>query len=73
MPCMSLDARGSLRTKQGAKADRPVLKEALGHLCAANTLVVWRFDRLGRLLKDLILRAEELHACLLYTSDAADD
>ncbi len=46
----------------GAKADRPGLKEALGHLRAGDTLVVWRLDRLGRSLKDLILRAEELHA-----------
>lgn len=46
----------------GSKADRPGLKEALGHLRSGDTLVVWRLDRLGRSLKDLILRAEELHA-----------
>tara|TARA_R110002096_G_scaffold188882_1_gene368913 strand:- start:2671 stop:3234 length:564 start_codon:yes stop_codon:yes gene_type:complete len=45
----------------GAKADRPGLKEALGQLRAGDTLVVWRLDRLGRSLKDLIVRAEELH------------
>ena len=47
--------------KAGAKADRPGLKEALGQLRAGDTLVVWRLDRLGRSLKDLIVRAEELH------------
>lgn len=40
----------------GAKADRPGLKRALEHLRAGDTLVVWRLDRLGRSLKDLILR-----------------
>jgi DNA invertase Pin-like site-specific DNA recombinase len=45
----------------GAKADRPGLKEALGQLRDGDTLVVWRLDRLGRSLKDLIVRAEELH------------
>lgn len=44
----------------GAKADRPGLKRALEHLRAGDTLVVWRLDRLGRSLKDLILRAESL-------------
>ena len=45
----------------GSKADRPGLRAALGHLRTGNTLVVWHLDRLGRSLKDLILRAEELH------------
>ena len=45
----------------GAKADRPGLKEAFGQLRRGDILVVWRLDRLGRSLKDLIARAEELH------------
>jgi len=45
----------------GAKADRPGLKEALNQLRHGDTLVVWRLDRLGRSLKDLIQRAEALH------------
>lgn len=44
----------------GAKADRPGLRAALDHLRGGDTLVVWRLDRLGRSLKDLILRAEVL-------------
>jgi DNA invertase Pin-like site-specific DNA recombinase len=44
----------------GAKADRPGLKDALVQCPHGDTLVVWRLDRLGRSLKDLILRAEEL-------------
>ncbi|MDT7858188.1 recombinase family protein [Rubrivirga sp. S365] len=44
----------------GARADRPVLAEAFGHLRAGDVLVVWRLDRLGRSLKDLIARVAEL-------------
>jgi DNA invertase Pin-like site-specific DNA recombinase len=44
----------------GAKADWPVLKRALERLRADDTLIVWRLDRLGRSLKDLIGRADEL-------------
>ncbi len=38
----------------GAKADRPGLAQALDHLRAGDTLVVWRLDRLGRTLTQLI-------------------
>lgn len=44
----------------GAKTERPGLKRALETLRTGDTLVVWRLDRLGRSLKDLISRAEEL-------------
>jgi DNA invertase Pin-like site-specific DNA recombinase len=44
----------------GAKAERPGLRQALDQLRAGDTLVVWRLDRLGRSLKDLITRAEQL-------------
>ncbi len=39
----------------GAKSERPGLKEALDYLRdGEDVLVVWRLDRLGRSLKDLI-------------------
>src|SRR5438094_9459605 len=38
----------------GAKDPRPGLDQALSHLRAGDTLVVWRLDRLGRTLKYLI-------------------
>jgi DNA invertase Pin-like site-specific DNA recombinase len=38
----------------GAKASRPGLEEALSYLRTGDTLVVWRLDRLGRLLPHLI-------------------
>ena len=50
-----LDDRAS-----GARTERPGLNRALEQLRDGDTLVVWRLDRLGRSLKDLIARAEEL-------------
>ena len=44
----------------GGAAERPALRAALDHLRAGDTLVVWRLDRLGRSLKDLIAHAESL-------------
>ena len=44
----------------GGATERPALREALAQLRAGDTLVVWRLDRLGRSLKDLIARAEAL-------------
>ena len=32
----------------GAQVERPGLKEALSHLREADTLVIWKLDRLGR-------------------------
>ena len=44
----------------GARADRPVLAEAMAFARGGDTLVVWRLDRFGRSLKDLIARVAEL-------------
>ncbi len=41
-------------TASGAKADRPILAEALSYVREGDTLVVWRLDRLGRSLPHLI-------------------
>src|ERR671932_1294688 len=38
----------------GTKARRPGLEQALSHLRAGDTLVVWSLDRLGRSLRHLI-------------------
>jgi len=47
---------GKIFTDQmsGATADRPGLAAALEHLRSGDVLVVWRLDRLGRSLKNLI-------------------
>lgn len=53
---------GQLYTDQisGAKAERPGLARALSHLRVGDTLVVWRLDRLGRSLRDLVEQVEQL-------------
>jgi len=44
----------------GAKSERPGLSAAVAFVRPGDTLVVWRLDRLGRSLKDLIQRVEQL-------------
>lgn len=44
----------------GARAERPGLTRAFDDVRRGDTLVVWRLDRLGRSLKDLISRAKIL-------------
>ncbi len=50
----------------GVKTERPGLQDALEYLREGDTLVVWRpgahWARLGRSLKDLIKKVEELQA-----------
>src|SRR5436190_14072246 len=48
-------------TTGGAKSERPGLQEAMNHLRAGDTLVVWRLDRLGRTLKHLIATITDLN------------
>jgi len=38
----------------GARAERPVLQQALAHLRAGDVLMIWKLDRLGRSLRHLI-------------------
>src|SRR5919199_1354112 len=47
-------------TASGAKAERIGLQEALAYVRAGDVLVVWRLDRLGRSLKDLIETISQL-------------
>jgi DNA invertase Pin-like site-specific DNA recombinase len=62
----ALTAAGCLKiytdTISGAKSERKGLSDALDYVRAGDTLVVWRLDRLGRSLKDLIERITELHS-----------
>src|SRR5215210_6078527 len=44
----------------GAKTERPGLQQALTFVRPGDTLVVWRLDRLGRSLKDLVQKVEDL-------------
>jgi DNA invertase Pin-like site-specific DNA recombinase len=62
----ALTAAGCLKiftdTISGVKAERKGLSEALDYVRDGDTLVVWRLDRLGRSLKDLIERITELNS-----------
>jgi len=49
-------------TISGAKAERPQLAEALDFLRPGDTLVVWKLDRLGRSLSNLIELLNDLSA-----------
>jgi DNA invertase Pin-like site-specific DNA recombinase len=49
-------------TISGVKSERKGLAEALDYVRGGDTLVVWRLDRLGRSLKDLIESITELHS-----------
>jgi DNA invertase Pin-like site-specific DNA recombinase len=44
----------------GAAAERPELERCLEELREGDTLVVWRLDRFGRSLKDLVSKMEAL-------------
>src|SRR5438270_1427433 len=47
-------------TASGAQTERKGLIDALSYVRSGDTLVVWKLDRLGRSLKDLITRITEL-------------
>ena len=44
------------------KTDRPGLTAALDYLRPGDTLVVWKLDRLGRSVKNVLTIADDLHA-----------
>jgi DNA invertase Pin-like site-specific DNA recombinase len=44
-----------------AATDRPGLAAALGYLRPGDTLAVWKLDRLGRSVKDVLTIAGDLH------------
>jgi DNA invertase Pin-like site-specific DNA recombinase len=48
-------------TASGALVERKGLTDALSHVREGDILVVWKLDRLGRSLKDLITRITELN------------
>ena len=56
----------------GAQVDRPGLKESLSHLREADTLVVWKLDRLGRCVKGLVDLDKELEARKVHFQGVTD-
>jgi len=59
-------------TASGARTDRPVLKEAMLHLRAGDSLAVWKLDRLGRSVKALVEMVSELEARKIHFSSITD-
>ncbi len=43
------------------KTDRPGLAAALEYLRSGDTLAVWKLDRLGRSVKEVLTLADELY------------
>src|SRR6516225_2822393 len=56
----------------GAQGERPGLAEALSHLREADTLVVWKLDRLGRNVKGLVDLVNELEARKVHFQSITD-
>ena len=73
LQCDALTSAGCQKiftdTISGAKASRPGLDQALEHLRDGDTLVVWKLDRLGRSVKNLIAFTDQLeHAGIGFRS-----
>ena len=59
----------------GAKKERPELQKLLDHLREGDTVVIWKLDRLGRSLKDLVSLINDIQgrgAGLKSLNDAID-
>jgi DNA invertase Pin-like site-specific DNA recombinase len=76
---MQLDALNKAGCKRiftdklsGVQIERPGLKEALSHLPEADTLVVWKLDRLGRSVKGLVDLVNELEAQKVHFQSITD-
>jgi DNA invertase Pin-like site-specific DNA recombinase len=61
----ALNAAGCIRIFEdkisSRQADRPGLAAALDYLRPGDTLAVWKLDRLGRSVKELLTIADDLH------------
>src|ERR1700740_3839152 len=56
----------------GSQVERPGLKEALSQLREADTLVVWKLDRLGRSVKGLVDLVNELETQKVHFQSITD-
>ncbi|MDD2358663.1 MAG: recombinase family protein [Thiovulaceae bacterium] len=59
-------------TISGTRADRPGLAKVLEMLRSGDTLVVWKLDRLGRSVKNLITLVTELHSNGIHFKSLTD-
>ena len=73
----ALDKAGCTRifheVMSGAKRARPELEKTLDHLRAGDTLVVWKLDRLGRSVKDLVELVGELEKRGVHFQSVTDN
>jgi DNA invertase Pin-like site-specific DNA recombinase len=73
----ALNAAGCQRIfsdkKSGARKSRKGLEEALSHLRTNDTLVVWKLDRLGRTVKQLVDLVTELEAKQINFKSLSND
>src|SRR6516162_6012234 len=76
---MQLDALNQAGCKRiftdklsGTQLERPGVNEALSHLREADTLVVWKLDRIGRSVKGLVDLANELEAQKVHFQSITD-
>src|SRR5258708_35685177 len=76
---MQLDALNKAGCKRvftdklsGVQVERPGLHEALSHLREADTLVVWKLDRLGRSVKGLVDLVNELETQKVHFQSITD-
>ena len=60
-------------TMSGAKRERPELARVLDHVRAGDTLVVWKLDRLGRSVKDLVELVGELEKRGVHFQSVTDN
>ena len=60
-------------TMSGAKRVRPELERTLDHVRAGDTLVVWKLDRLGRSVKDLVELVGELEKRGVHFQSVTDN
>lgn len=64
MQVIALEEAGCERiyeeTVSGVKADRPILNNLINQLRPGDVLVIWKLDRLGRSLKNLVQLVQQL-------------
>jgi DNA invertase Pin-like site-specific DNA recombinase len=56
----------------GARVDRSGLADALSHLRAGDTLVVWKLDRLGRTVRQLVTMVADLQGAGIQFRSVTD-
>ena len=56
----------------GARTDRPGLENAASHLRAGDTLMVWKLDRLGRTVRQLVEFASRLEGRGVHFASLTD-